>query len=421
MNETQPLLETWQILDLLSHLVDKSLVVYEEDAQGRGRYRLLETMRQYGEERLQESGEQHGALSRRHCGRFLEVAEAADARLAGPEQAAALDDLEAEHDNLRAALDGCFCREGDTEMGLRLAANLSEFWATRGHLSEGQHWLALALAQRQDAESEPGEGSPTKRVLTARACALHGAGRLAWHRGEYSVARQHFEEGLQICRTLEDRYWITYLLMWLGNVAFHQADYEAARSLHGEALVFSRDRGDRQGVAYALMWQGNTAYRYGEYAAAAALYQESLATGREVGDLQSVAYCLGNLGRLSCVQGDFEAARAPLRESLQIRQSLGDLPGIVISLENFTTLASRQKRARRAACLMGATEALREALGIPPTPPIGRDEHNGYVASVRAALEEETFTAAWATGRALSRDQAVAYALSEDEENADHA
>lgn len=415
MNETPPL-ETWQIIDLLSHLVDKSLVVYEEDKEGLGRYRLLETVRQYGADRLRESGERD-ALLRRHCGRFLEWAEAADERLAGPEQAAALDDLEAEHDNLRSALDGCCCRGGDTETGLRLAANLSEFWATRGHLSEGQQWLALALAQCQDAGSEPGERSPTtKREWTARARALHGAGRLAWHRGEYSVARQHFEEGLQLCRTQEDRQRITYLLMWLGNVAYHQADYEAARSLHGEALDLARERGDPQGVGYALMWLGNTACRRGEYAPAAALYQESLATGREIGDLQSVAYCLGNLGRLSCIQGDFEAARAPLRESLQIRHSLGDRPGIVISLENFANLAAGQKRARRAARLMGATGALREALGI-PVPPIGRDEHNGYVARVRAALEEETFTAAWASGRALSRDQAVAYALSEEEEN----
>jgi tetratricopeptide (TPR) repeat protein len=358
-------IEAWEVLDLLTALVQKSLVVYEEDEQGRGRYRLLETVRQYARDRLLESGEA-AVMPGRHRDWFLALAEEAEPGLAGESQRTRLDRLEVEHDNLRAAL-AWSGAQGEGEVGLRLGEAVRWLWEMRGYWTEGREQLARLLAL-------PGAQART----AVRAKALYGAGLLAWLQG----------------------------------------DSGAARALYEESLTIFRELGDQKGIAWSLHGLGWTAHDQGDSGATRALYEESLAIFRELGNKKGIAISLLRLERAAKDQGDSGAARALSEESLAIFRELGGRSrGIFQNLEELAAVAVAQGQPERAARLFGAAEGLREALGA-PLPPVDRAEHDRSVAAVRTALGEEAFTAAWAEGRAMSLDEAVAYALKTEGEGA---
>ena len=224
-------LPTDDILDLLRSLVDKSLVVYEEH-DGVGRYRLLETVKQYAEERLTEIGAGKEVFGR-HQQYFLELAEHTAPLLRGPEQGVWLAHLETEHDNLRVALAWCEQQAEEAEAGLRLAGALWQFWNTRGHLLEGRQWLKRALEKTKQDATEP-------EASMARALALNRAGRLAYSQSDYVAARTLFEESLTIRRRLGDQKKVANSLDLLGEVAESQGDYTTARTLHEESLTIRR-------------------------------------------------------------------------------------------------------------------------------------------------------------------------------------
>ena len=430
-------LEETDILDQLANLVDKSLVLME--AQGEGlRYRMLETVRQYGADRLLESGEA-ADVHRRHRDWYLGLAERAEPEMHRPDQAAWLDQLEREHDNLRAALEGSKTEEGRVA-GLRLVAALWRFWQVRGHLSEGRRWMEGALEMSGDAPR------------TLRAKALNGAGILALDQGDYAAARALVEESLAVGRDLGDKRSIVLSIHNLGAVAREQGDYAAARSLLEESLAVGRDLGDKRNIALSLNSLGSVAREHADYAAARALFEESLAIKRELGDKRSMAITLNNLANVACEQGDYALARALHEESLAIKRELGDRVGIAISLHNLGNVAAAEgnhAQARslhgeslmigrelgdrlgiascleglvevagayqdpeRAARLFGAAEALREAIGAPLTP-VARADHARNVAATRARLGDEVFAAAWAEGRAMPLEEAIEYALKE--------
>jgi predicted ATPase len=351
-------IEAVAVLDLLGQLSDKSLVQVE-DAVDEARYRLLETIRQYGAEKLRGAGEE-GALRARHRDWYLALAEEAEPELRGPRQGEWLVRLAEEHENLRAALVWTSEQE-EGEAGLRLGAALWWFWMVRGYMTEGRARLATLL----------GSAGAAARTA-ARARALNGAGALAQCQGEY----------------------------------------EAARALYEESLAIRRELGDQHGIADSLNNLGILASDQGEYEAARALYEESLAIRRELGNQQGIAGSLNNLGNVAYSQGEYEAARALNEESLAICRELGDQRGIAYGLEGVAAAAGAQGQPERAALIFGAAEALREVLGAPLTPS-DRAEYDRYVAAARAALDEAAFAAAWAEGRALPLDQAIAIALDE--------
>jgi predicted ATPase/class 3 adenylate cyclase/uncharacterized protein HemY len=428
--------EEWEVLDLLTSLVEKSLVLYEERG-GEGRYRLLETVRQYARDRLLEAGEA-AAVRGRHRDWCLALAEEAEPKLGGPEQVVWLDRLEREHDNLRAAL-AWTGAQGECEVGLRLGWALWGFWVVRGYVGEGREHLARLLAL-------PGAEART----AARAGALNGAGWLAHRQGEYGAARALIAESLAIFRELGDKRGIARSLINLGFMACEQGDYGAARAHLEESLAIARERGDKQGIAWSLLrlgevtydqgeygaarahleeslamfreleskwgiaWTllrlGEVAYDQGEYGAARAHLEESLAIHRERGDKGGIATALGSLGRMAHDQGDYGAARALLEEGLAIFRALGHKLGIAQNLEGLAALAVAQAHSERAARLFGAAEGLREATGA-PLPPADRAEHDRPVAAVRTALGEEAFASAWAEGRAMSLEAVIQYAL----------
>jgi predicted ATPase/DNA-binding SARP family transcriptional activator len=341
--------EGWEVLDLLTSLVDKSLAVYD-DQSGEGRYRLLETVRQYARDRLLEAGEVEAVRSR-HLGFFLRMAEETEPELYGPEQAAWLERLGREHDNLRAALVWSGA-QGQEEAGLRLCGALGRFWEVRGYLGEGREHLAGLLAL-------PGAEGRT----SARAKALFWAGLLAWAQGEYGAARALTEESLAIRRELGNKQDIAWSLHYLGHVVHHQREYGAARVPLEESLAISRDIGFTLGIAWSLASLGSVALKQGEYGTARAHFEESLAIFRELGDKRGIAESLNHLGMAAHDQGDFGAARALSEESLAIFRELVDKPGIAWSLFCLGHLAHAQGEYGAARVLLEESLAIRRELG----------------------------------------------------------
>jgi predicted ATPase/class 3 adenylate cyclase len=234
-------------LDLLALLRECSLVLTEETEQGM-RFRMLETMREYAQERLVEAAEVE-VCNKRHTDYFLSLAEQAEPELKGADQAEWLARLETEHDNLRAAL--AWCRDADDggESGLRLAGALWQFWLVRGHWSEGREWLAFALGHL-------GAHERTK----ARAKALNCAGELARSQADYAPARSACEESLAISRELGDRHGVANSLHTLGNLARNQGNYAQARSFYEESMAIRRELGDRLYIAASLESLANVAF-----------------------------------------------------------------------------------------------------------------------------------------------------------------
>ena len=261
----------------------KSLVMAE--TQGRStRYRLLESVRQYGRDRLLDHG--GGAEVRgRYRDYFLAFAEDANPKLRGAEQRQWFEALETEHDNLRQALAFCLEDADGVESGLRLAAALTYFWDTRGHYGEGRAHVAAAL------ERDRGQMFPL-----ARARALIGAIDLAWRQGDSAPACALGAESLRIFQELGDRYGIATCLHNLAEIAAFESDTAAARTLYEESLATCRELGDRHGIALNLAEIGSLSSHLGDCGAARCLYEEALAIQRELGNAYQIAWTLQGLG-----------------------------------------------------------------------------------------------------------------------------
>jgi tetratricopeptide (TPR) repeat protein len=298
-----------QVLELLARLVDKNLAVYEEDEEGRGRYRLLETVRQYARDRLMESGEAE-TVRRRQRDHFLRLAEEAEGHLTGPEQARWYERLEAEHENLRLAIAWCERTPGDVQAGLRLAGALSRFWDVRGHIAEGRALVTSMLA-RPGAERRTG----------ARAKALGAAAALAAEQGDFEAAGQAVRESLGIHRETGDKAGEAAVLMGMG---FSQGDAGAARAYFEQSLALRRELGDVSGIAECLNHLGRFAWHQGDAAGARRLIEEALGLQRGLGNRREIALTLENLADLAVERGDYAAARPLQEEAAAIYRELGD-------------------------------------------------------------------------------------------------
>jgi tetratricopeptide (TPR) repeat protein len=239
-----------------------------------GRYRLLEPLRQYARERLEESGEDE-AFRHRHAEFFLALAEEAAPQLTGAQQQEWANRLEADHDNMRAALSWSLKREPET--ALRLAGTLARFWEIRSHHLEGSRWIKAALRQ-----SDHAEGSVRAKVLSE-------AGTFAWHRGDYEQATVFHGEALALYRQVGDEGNAAFALLCLGVQDLEQGEYERARPFFVEALALSRELGDKRNIGYALHNLGEMARHAGQYEQARALGMEAVSVSQEMDDKWTVA------------------------------------------------------------------------------------------------------------------------------------
>lgn len=332
----------------LEALVDKSMVRCETISPS-PRFRMLDTIREYALERLEESGELP-LVRQRHVQFFLELACASAVELLKPDRAIWLERLEAEHDNLRAAWEYS-AQAGDSETCLRLAGALRWFWYLRGHWSEGRGWLERALTL-------PGANAPTH----ARAMALYGAGELARLQGERAAARRLLEEALHLWREQADKGGLAYTLTSLGQVAISERDRAAARRLLTESINLFREIGDRRGLAYALRGLG-TACSPEEAEESQRLFEESIWLFREIEDTWGLATPLGNVGFLAYRRGDWATARRLYEESLAILRQVGDKWLIADALNVLGEIARCEGDYQRAASLYQEAMALFRELG----------------------------------------------------------
>jgi predicted ATPase/class 3 adenylate cyclase len=419
-------------LDTLASLVDKSLLRHGDE-----RFRMLQTVREYAHEQL-ERREEAEKLERRHAEYFLTLAEQADAEIRGPEQEPVLERLSAETDNFRAVL-GWSLTQDEIELGLRLATVLgseSGFWIRRSHLSEGRKWLR-ALVDR---------GDDVPPLNQARG--LWTIAELAYWQGDYRSAEPVCEQSLALFRELDDSKGVALSLAILGALATRlHGDHQRASRLGEESVAVARLLGDERVLARALNDLGAMIDEGGQPAEAAVVMEERLALARKSGDQWAIggslhnigvnagmsgdyararrmleealalysprdelhrAYALGNLGWVELFDGNCLRATTALSESIRIFSDLGEKWMLAENLCAFAGVAAAQGQAIRAGRLWGAAEAILEGS---PLSLYERAIEERYVRAARTELGEAEWTKELSAGRALTLEDAVAYAL----------
>jgi predicted ATPase/class 3 adenylate cyclase len=478
-------IESSEALDLLLHLMDKSLILMDEHS-AETRYHMLETIREYARERLLESREADNA-GQQHLAFYLQFAEKDEPGPQADEFQQWRTRLESELDNLRAALD--WSLKNNVEAGLRLAGVVGHLtWASlraregldwlrkflarpeisshtlerakallwagviqRGQswneqadqqslLQQSQHWLEESLAIYQELGYQAGVAD-----------SLFELGWLMMNQGNWEAARELFADSVRTSQEVGDNIRAARALNILGDLSFNQGDRTQARQLHEAALRIYRESGHRYAAKWPLGDLGLIALSEGNLTAARSYSEESLALYREENDERTATWVLFNLAEIATRQGRFDEAHAYIERSMELHQEGGLGPGLGLdllalaflahaqseysqadelyrksltrlqgsksdfpyALEGLASAAAMHGRARRAVTLFGAAAALREAFGTPP-PPINQADNERGIATARAQLDEATFNAAWIAGRAMTLEQAVAYALEED-------
>ena len=428
------------VLDLHSGLVEKSLMVAEATGAGGVRYRMLEPIRQYALEKLNEGGEGE-EVRQLHAAFFLALAEEAEPRLRGPEDVEWLKRLEAEHGNLRAALSWAL-EQQEAKLDLRLAGALWRFWEAQGHNSEGRRWLEEALKRAESApaaarakalqgfgwlmyrtgETDRAVAAGEEGLELSSQAGLGGAaaagllrllGWMTWAKGDYERAKGLLEESLTLSRDADDRFGVADSLLMLGSTLGSLGDREREKQLQEEGVALCRELGYTSTLAILLFSIGYELLLEGDYERGRVPIEEAVALYREGGYKGSLQYTVDNLGWAALLQGDHERARTSYKESLTLCKELGDKRVASFSLDGLACVSAAEGKAERAARLFGAAEAFLEAVGSQLEP--GEDAlREPYLATARSQLDEALWQAAWTEGRAMSMEQAIDHALSEE-------
>ncbi len=418
-------------------LLNNSLLRTEPMAAGEPRFGMLETIREYAVERLQERGD-GPAVRRRHAGFYLRIAEAAEPALLGPQQLSWLERLDAERDNLRAALTWA-AEAGEADIGLWTGAALWRYWQLRGFESEGRERLEDLLALGLGSEE-------------ARAKALSRTASLAFVKGDHEAVCRYGDASLPVFRRLGDDAGLVYTLGFLSNSALALGQLDRARLLTEEAVEVARGSGDPMIESYAHYNAGVVRAWHGELDEAERLIEESVRGARQLGNLRSVANWGRSLGGIAVARRDYASARSPFEESLALHRTLddswgishsltslalllvearedaaarslvaesvalelksGDWPGIVFNLEVCARLAAARGDRHRAVRLYACASVLRGPVGNHPSG-VGWPDPEAHAADLRFTLGEEAFAEAWAEGLAMSFDESLDYALAE--------
>jgi excisionase family DNA binding protein len=424
-------------LDLVTSLVDKSLLQRTADSDAAPRFVMLETIREYGLEQLHAHGET-SAAQQRHAAYYLSYAETTAAKLRGREQAAHLERLEAEHDNLRAAMAWSLGAPGRVGTALRLVGALHWFWYLSGHSSEGRRWLEAALTQ-----------SAAKTSTPVRLAVLTSEGFPASYQDDNSVVRDRLRESIALGRALRDVPGVAYALDSLGLGDFFQVGSGELRPLVEECITLLREADDQLGLATSLCTLGMVAIVNLEPDAAVAPLVEGLAISRALGDPWALARALLYSGELARLRGNDEQARQFYEESLSLYRALDHKGMAAIVAHNLGYIAQRQGNLRHGlacfaealaehvmsgdrhnvACCVGGIAGMAAFLGRQEQAarlfgaaddifastgssiwPIDKVDYERNLGAVRADLSEEAFTSAYAAGQALTLEEAVAEA-----------
>ncbi len=430
-----------QVLDLLSRLVDKSLVVADAHPS-EVRYRLLETIREYAGERMREAGDEAEGRNR-HLDFFLAWAEEHAPELDGQNQLAVLEQYEIEHDNLRAAMDWSSANPDRIHKGLRLAAACGRFWRLHCHVSEGQaryarilampgaqdrssaHARALMYAANlaylqgnfttmqpmiEEAEAIWRELGSSGQLGLAYTLDLHG--EIKTEMGDYSGAMPMFQEAYELYSHLGDIKGVSDILMQWGWAAIRTGDFAGAAPHLERFYALAEQAQDKTGLAYALSAMGEVAVRLGQLDRAHSLLERSLSLNHERGDRWGEATILGTLGWVALRQGDLARMREMLGQSLALRADLGDHGGMAWCLEKLAEAAFQEGEAQKAVTVYASAAALRapvrSAMDLADRP-----DYERILARLREILGKTGFARCWEAGGSLRVRAAVTLALSE--------
>ena len=426
------------VLEGLTALVNNSLVRQEETPDGEPRFAMLETIRAYALERLAESGEMKN-LQARHATYFQDVIHNQVGFSLYTDQALRwLNWLERENDNVRATLRWCLNAPQGAELASTLMLDLFWFWYRRGHFIEGRMWAEKALAAPE-----------MQAVSLPRAWALMTSGMMALWKGEQENALARLQEGLEIEQRLEDDEWIPFALMsnavalinmgrdhaaqplleqarllfkmqdripfvsfttiHLGNVELGLGNPEQARRLHEEALAIARSVGDNWMASFALNNLGEVARVQGHYELARNYYEECEVLLRDTGDTGDMARFVHTLGYIAQHEGDYERAEAQFRKSLTMFRQLGNRRGMAECMAGLAGLRARQGNAAWGAVMLSAAESVLKAMGGAWWP-ADRVEVDANQEIIRSALSETELATAQQKGRAMTLEQALAFA-----------
>jgi non-specific serine/threonine protein kinase len=393
-------IEPSEVLDLLSALVDKSLVTRE--AVEPARLSLLATIRQYARIKLSADASDLLDVHERHRAWCLRLAEKSFRELSGRGQVAAVRHVSRELDNMRAALGWTLTGQTDPDPGLRIAAALVRFWDMQGHVHEGAAYLSRLL------------GLPRRRARTpAWGAALTAFGYLAALRGERTPAVEALDDGIAFWRQAADARGQASALFFRGYaVAWNAADADGwaeAVPYFTESLALARRHGPRWAEIFALYCLAEATRLRGAATEAEAMLGECVAVARAAGDGWSASHALHRLGSLALDRGDLRMASQHAHASLTLTLEFGDARHSTYALDVLAAVAAAQGDARRAARLFGAADALREPVGD-VMPASVRPDRARHIESVRQMLGEDAFAMAWTDGRSMSLERAAAYA-----------
>jgi predicted ATPase/DNA-binding CsgD family transcriptional regulator len=384
------------VLGLLSHLVDKSLVIARE-AGGGARYRLLETIRQYGQGKLCGSADE-AEVRRRHAAFFVGLAERTEPKLSGPEQVGRLDELERENGNFRVVM-GWALAGGEAGMVARLGWALRRFWLLHGHQGEGRRWMEALL----ERDVPPG---PRSRAALVAALMSHA-------QRDYEACEGYAPEALTLSRRVGDEPCAAYALTLLGLAQMRRGDVEGAKARFEGSLPLLRRSGEEQTVPLVLVWLGNVALVAGDRGRATRLFEEALALARQRGDGLGTNIALYNLAQVALSEADLSPAAAMLEEGLASSRQMGDQANLSYFLEGLAVVAGARGESRRAALMLGAAQGSMDEAGAPVYNYYMPDRslYDRTLAAARSRLGEEAFAGAWAEGRAMASEVAVEHAL----------
>lgn len=431
-------IETYKVFDLLALLVNKSLVTVEENSDASVRYRLLEPLRQYGQEKF-TTPEEMTFIQHNHAVYYLKLAKEIEPKLSGSDQAQWERQLEQEYGNLRKAL--YWAQElGEAEYFAQLAGSLGRFWWLRSYFSEGCQWLEQALSF----------GDVIQMVTQAKV--LYHLGKMAVYQGDMDQSKEHLEKSLTIYREIGDQNGIAKSLYQLGLQSYSQAKFSEAEEIITESLklfqllrnikgsadsleslgVIAVSQGDyvkamahfenslplfeelghQFGIANAHLDIGVVLRRQEKYVKAQKMLEKSLAIYKEINYRVGIARSLENLGSVHKYQANYLEAIACFKESMIITHELGIKVGIAFLLEDFGSLAVTQSQLKRGVQLFSAATNLRQMINAPRTP-YDLANYNGDMAIIREHLEEKVFARCWNKGQDFELEEAVQYALAE--------
>jgi len=385
------------VLEIISHLVDKSLVTASRLKRGETRYRLLETIREYALGKLVESQGME-SIKDRHLDYYLQLAEELWMKIRGPEYFVWVERSETELDNLRAAL-GWALKSQNADRGLRLVSSLAPIWFTYGHFREGRDWLEKALQHRRGA-------LPTS---IARALLILGLMLIGKEGRDLDRAGMALDESLDLYQEADDKQGISDALNYLGLRAMHTQDLAEAKRFLNESLALRHEIGDAWGIGHTLQNFAPIALQEGDYESAKTYAEETIAWFERAGSQHRVALNLMDFAYIAELEGDLTRAVNLMTESILKLAPYNKLIDIADGLEELAALEFKREDLKRAALLYGAVQTLRETHHVPIWLDFGLQDSKKILTKVQESLSERAFVRFWGKGRAMNLEQVLEF------------